>query len=201
MKRVHIVKSLSILFVIIVAGSGTVFGQLQNLKQGDSIRISAPTLADSLLYGTLDSYDTNWILMMDIDTADPQRIYLQNISSLEFAHEKSRAGKGTLIGAGAGALLMGMVGLLSYKSCNPERDPGDFEWFSCSSLNFSRGELFLGGAALGLLPGALIGAIIGSTEKYTKWQNIDLGNASSKGPSVLNLNVRLDQQVRGLSVQ
>lgn len=90
--------------------------------------------------------------------------------------EVSRAQKrNTLSGMAVGAVIGG-AGLASvgYLTAGDEPECGE-DGFLCGIGYLDREAMLLGGASVGILAGALIGAIIGSHTYSDQWQRVDLG--------------------------
>lgn len=146
------------------------WAQVKRVNIGDVVRISAPSVSDSLILGSVYSITSNMIrLTTDSINHVWTDIPLDAIEQLELQKKVGKTGRGALIGAGVGGFLIGMITMASYEPCT--REPG--EWFGCI-VEFSRGELFLLGAALGGASGALIGAVIGSFKKTLIWKEVQL---------------------------
>ena len=76
------------------------------------------------------------------------------------ARKKGRIGKGILAGAGVGIVLGAVVGALTYKP-PPPCPPKGF----CLNLDFGPGFDAIGGVAIGLPIGILIGGLVGSARQ------------------------------------
>ena len=85
-------------------------------------------------------------------------IRLENVNYLKF-QKKGKKGKSTLIGGAVGFGLGGLIGLITYSPCSSS---GGF------CVDLGPGASALGGGILGLIPGLIIGRIVGGKTKSTQ---------------------------------
>ena len=192
MKRQSKVQSgsLMLLLVILMGDITPVSAQFNRLKTGERVKITAPTVSDRDVKGTviLSSRDITGIRVRGDST-----IYISNdlIKKLAISRGKKRnTAKGATIGVVTGAFVLGVATAASNKSC------GDDEW---CILEFSDGEAFLLGAGVGGLLGAAVGAAIGAATSSDDWipipidmtvQKVPYG-ANNPGRSVPSLRIRI----------
>ncbi len=138
--------------------------QIKGIGVGDRIRISAPSISDSLITGQVDSMAQDIVRVTNKSPKYSQtEILLDTIEQLELRKEVRQAGRGALVGGGIGALTIGVIVMASNEPSDPD------EW---CIIEFTPAEAFLVGAAIGTVSGALIGAAIGSSKKTMKWKKI-----------------------------
>lgn len=159
-------KSMMVLFVLCVGFLlEAASAQIKGVNEGDLIRVTAPSVSDSLITGEVRSVTQKIVrITKERLTHSWTDIPIGDIEQLEIRRVVRKTGRGALIGGGVGAFTLGFVTLASNKHCDP-----DDNW--CIEF-FTDGEAFLVGAAIGLLPGVLIGAAIGSGTKDEKWKKI-----------------------------
>ncbi len=129
---------------------------------GARVRVSAPTVAERPLLGTVVALEVDTLIVDARGYAHPLALPLASLAWLEVSRgQKSR----TLKGAGIGFLVGGAAGLATAAIwCAIDCDAGD----PYTGLVY---------AALGVLGagvGALTGAIIGSTIKVDRWLDVPL---------------------------
>lgn len=156
------------LFVYSFCIAGTALAQIKGVNEGDQIRITAPSISEDKITGIV--IDTSLISIIRISKENYHYpnpkwidIPLVTIEQLEVWKEARRTGRGALVGAGLGGFTMGIIVMASNEPCETD------EW---CFIEFSNGEAFLMGTIVGILPGAFIGAIVGSTIKTEKWKRI-----------------------------
>lgn len=99
--------------------------------------------------------DTSGVFTCGNSEKNEVRLAFDEVKRIDYIDHGTGAAYGMLIGAGSGALIFLLAGSSEQKS-----QKGTF------SISFSPGDLALGGAILGILPGLLIGAAIGHTQHY-----------------------------------
>lgn len=110
------------------------------------------------LQGTVEDASGDTLRLRAVGDGTPLAVPVEAIRRLQVsAGQKGSAGRGALIGAGAGGLLGGVIAFADTSHCK--------EW-----CIISPGTAFVGGFALGALPGALVGALIGSGIKTERWR-------------------------------
>ena len=135
--------------------------QVDKLKKGDHVRIIAPSISIEQITGDVNEVTDRGIIL----TGSPSEISFNDIEKLEVGKKSSRILQGTLIGGATGGLLLGTISMATNEPCS------DDEW---CFFEFSDGEAFLLGAAVGALPGLLIGGIVGSTIEGYNWKTIQI---------------------------
>lgn len=147
--------------------SGTATAQIKGVKEGDQIRITAPSVSDNKITGIILNISKSMIRISNENYQYPELkwidIPLESIDQLEVRKTVRKTGRGALVGAGIGGVTLGILTMASNEPCEPD------EW---CFIEFSDGEAFLMGAALGGLAGALTGAIVGSTIKTVGWKQV-----------------------------
>ena len=134
---------------------------------GARVRISAPTVAESPLLGTVVALPADTLIVDALDYADPLALPLASLARLEVSQgQESRtlntlkgAGFGSLIGVGAGLATVGILCAIN----------GD-----CDADDPYTGMAFVVFGALGLAVGAPTGAIIGLTKEVDRWVDVPL---------------------------
>ena len=129
------------------------------VKVGDRVRVTAPDQALSKYTGTLTG------VYRDTLTLDTLHVPLQSVTRLEVSRgQKSKTGKGALIGAGVGFAAGAITGLAfcarGTSSCESDTDYTGLA------------VLILGGG--GALLGAGLGAGVGSSVKVDRWEDVPL---------------------------
>lgn len=149
--------------------------QSDRLKNGDRIKISAPSVNKKAITGIV-------IMRSDTDTAiqinKDSTYYITNslIENLWVSKGKKRnTGKGARIGAISGGLILGIAAAAT----NTEPQPCDF---MCGPM-FSNSEAFAIGAVAGILGGSAVGAIIGSVSHTDRWERLPVNVSVGVQPS------------------
>ncbi len=147
-----------------------------SIAPGDTVRVTAPSMDMDDSIGTVAALETDTLTVKVEERADALYVPLADITKLEVRHgQRSRAGKGALIGLGVGAAA-GVT--LAFVACAGK------ECYSDS--NDATGVVALIFGAGGALLGAGIGAIIGSSIKTDRWESVPLDNIRvSLTPSTL----------------
>ena len=137
--------------------------QVPPIETGSRIRVTAPALGVDKLVGTSVEADATRIRVQADDQASPMTISLTDVTRLEVSQgQKSRVGRGALIGLGVGAGVGAVLGfVLGSEACI---DSGS----TCPGF----GALVVGGG-LGIL-GAGVGAGIGALIKSERWEEVPL---------------------------
>ncbi len=130
---------------------------------GARVRVSAPTVAERPLLGTVVALEVDTLIVDARGYAHPLALPLASLAWLEVSRgQKSR----TLKGAGIGFLVGGAAGLATAAiAC---AIAGDCYDDSLTGLVYA----YFGG--LGAVVGALTGAIIGSTIDVDRWVDVPL---------------------------
>ncbi|PKD45172.1 hypothetical protein [Rhodohalobacter barkolensis] len=149
----------------------TAWAQVNNINVGDRVRISAPAAQTKTLYRKTLFGTVNNITPEEIYLLSNNEYFIIPFNSIRRIHvstgKKRNTGKGALIGLSSGALLGGMISLVTYEECD------DSEPFGCW-LDFSKGESFvLGAAALGL-SGLVLGTVLGAIIKTDRWHRLPI---------------------------
>ena len=138
---------------------------------GARVRISAPTVAESPLLGTVVALPADTLIVDALGYADPLALSLASLARLEVSQgRESRtlntlkgAGVGSLIGVGAGLATVGILCAIN-----------DTDTWDCDFDDPYIGLAFAVYGTLGLAIGALTGAIIGSTKDVDRWVDVPL---------------------------
>lgn len=131
---------------------------------GDRIRLLAPTLGAEEREGILGGLSRGQVLIKESKNGPILSVSAAQVTRLDVWRPgtETQAGKGALIGAIAGGVIFGVGGFYATKC------PG-----SCS-----QGEYLSGAGALLAIPGsgvgALVGALVGRSEKRMGWQPVRL---------------------------
>lgn len=161
-----------------------VWAQIQGVSKGNIVRISAPTISDTLITGKVDSVGTDFVHVSQ-DSSGYLLIPLDAVDQMQLQTIKSKTRQGALVGAAVGAMILGTMSLASNDTCGPD------EW---CIIQLSGGESFLVGAAVGLLPGAFIGGFIGTGMKEVTWETIDFTLSEQATASI-----RLSTEMPGIT--
>lgn len=169
------IKLLSLLLLISLCSISYADAQINRLEIGDRVRVTAP-FVDPMerIKGTVSEMSGSVLVLSKRDSL----IYISDslIQNLEVSTGKKRViGRGLLIGAVATTVLFGATAAIINNSCGP----GDND---CSVAK-SNGAAFVSGGAVGLLSGAVAGAITGFFIKIDNWErtpvHVALGVAQS----------------------
>jgi hypothetical protein len=131
---------------------------------GDLVRVTAPSLDLDKGVGTVAALETDTIVVQVGERVDALHVPLADVKKLEVQRgQQSRADRGVLIGAGAGAAL-GVITALTLCA-------GDKCSLDSSDLTGLTAVFFgVGGAGIG----ALIGSSIGSNVQTDRWEEVPL---------------------------
>lgn len=159
------VASSSGLLLVVLAANLSAQDELP-LELGDRVRISAPTIQHDPFVGTVVSMDVeSWSLDVEGRT-ELLVLPLNDMKKLEVSHgSTSRAGRGAIIGGSIGFVVGAVLGYGLIEVVNLSNESGG----DVSSV--------LGAAVGGVivaLPGAGIGALIGSLNKVDRWEDVPL---------------------------
>jgi len=128
---------------------------------GQRVRVWAPNPT----VGTLIRADSAvFVLVTDArDTVTRSRRVVRRTDISQGRHR--RTGEGAMIGAGLGGFLGGILGAAAYDKpdCDPQAD------LFCMDFGPA---LIVGGAAIGVVSGAVIGAAIGSQTHAERWTRV-----------------------------
>lgn len=163
-KKINILCRISFLLLYASFSFSRVHAQTEGVKEGDRIRVTAPTVESGKIKGTVSSFTSEMLMVSVKDTT----LFIPNISirKLEISTgQKRNTGKGAIIGAVSGGLILGIVSVATNKPCRE----GDWCFFEMSD-----GEAFGFGALAGALGGAANGAIIGTFIKTDRWKEVPL---------------------------
>jgi len=134
------------------------------IDPGDRVRVTAPSLDLDKDVGTVASLVADTFVVEMEDRADALDVPFSHVTRLEVHRgQKSRAGAGALIGAGAGAATGLTVALVSCAGDECHLDGSDVT-----------GAVVLVLGAGSALAGAGLGALIGTAIKTDRWQLVPL---------------------------
>ncbi len=158
------VMSVFLLALVLASPSVAVAAQQTPVTPGARVRISAPSVAENPLLGTVVALPADTLIVDAPGYADPLALPLASVARLEVSQgQESRtlkgAGIGSLIGAGAGLASAAIACAIT----------GD-----CDSGDPYTGLVYLSLGVLGAAAGALTGAIIGSTKEVDRWVDVPL---------------------------
>jgi hypothetical protein len=150
--------------------------QVSRLEIGDRVRVTAP-FVDPMerIKGTVSEMSGSVLVLSKRDSV----IYISDslIQNLEISTGKKRVmGRGLLIGAVTTTVLFGAISAIRNDQCS-----------SNCSLVRSNGDAFVSGGTVGLLSGAVAGAITGFFIKIDNWERtpvrVALGVALGVAPT------------------
>ena len=134
------------------------------IDPGDRVRVTSPSIDLEQDVGTVASFKADTIVVEMEDHADALDVPLSHMTKLEVHRgQKSRAGTGALIAAGAGAATGVTVALASCAGSKCYSD-GSNVW----------GAVVLVLGAGGALASAGLGALIGGAIKTDRWEYVPL---------------------------
>lgn len=130
---------------------------------GAKVRVSAPPVVEKRVVGFVVLLDRDTLVLNVEGRAEPLTVPLASVSVLEVHRgRKSRVGRGALIGLAVGAGGGAIIGALATSdSCLFDPDP-------CPAAGAGAGALFF------VLPGTVIGAIIGALTRTDRWETVPL---------------------------
>jgi hypothetical protein len=130
---------------------------IERLERGDSVRLTAPVLADTVITGEVYHVDPGAILITQADTQALRTVRIRDIQTLE-RQMKGPTASGVLGGLVGGAALGAGVSALAL---------GEAEgWEGLGHV------LLIGGAGIG---GAVIGYFVGSALSWdARWYEVEL---------------------------
>lgn len=189
-KKINILRSTLFLLLFASFSFSQVYAQTEGVKEGDRVRVTAPTVKSGKIKGTVSSLSSEVLLVSVKDTI----IFIPNesIRKLEISDGKKRnIGKGAIIGGISGGVFLGIVSLATNEPCKE----GEWCFFEMSNR-----EAFGFGALAGALGGGLNGAIIGTFIKTNRWKKVPVSvsinriksaNSYLAGEPVLSIRVSL----------
>ncbi|UCC84509.1 MAG: hypothetical protein JSW46_06165 [Gemmatimonadota bacterium] len=151
-------QNLLLVAAFVLTASVDLFAQQEPpVAPGDRVRVTAPTIDPDTFVGTVVAMGADACVLEVEGHAGPLPLPLASVTSLEVSRgQKSR----TLWGAGIGLVAGGAAGA----AIGSASSRGD-EWSGLGTLAYAAG-----GAWLGLLFGAAIGAVI----RTERWEVVDL---------------------------
>ncbi len=167
------IRTLSSVLVIALAAAADLAAQQDTLVvPGARVRVTAPTVAENHLVGTVAAVDADTLVLgvnHGTSSCFGQGVTIMKLSipfasmtSLEVSRgKKSNVGKGLGIGFLAGAALGAAIGFAAGD------DPPGF-------LAFSSEQKAAAGAILGSLAGGVIGGVVGATGPSERWETVPL---------------------------
>jgi hypothetical protein len=148
------------------ARSQTPAGLVGSIAVGSKVRLLAPTAMQGTIEGTVMTTDAE-SLLIGVDGRGPARVSRNAITRFEIAFGRRRHTRtGLIIGAAAGALVVGVIAAIPKDEACP---PGEPTTQSCLD---DRSVLL----ALGLPACAAEGAAIGALIKSDRWLPVPLEN-------------------------
>lgn len=177
--------SANILFIALFLSLGfssSTVGQTSPLQVGDRVRVTAPFL-DPLdrIKGTVSEMSGPVLVLSNKDSL----IYISDslIQSLEISTGKKRVvGRGFLIGAVVGTMVLGSISAIRNDRC-VLGESGCF-------LDESNGDAFISGGTTGLVVGSVAGAIAGFFIKIDRWERVPVFLAMDFAPASSYINPR-----------
>ncbi len=142
---------------LLLTTSSPLAAQEAPVEPGARVRVTAPDLGINKYTGMLEGVEGDTLVV------DTLRLPLASVTRLEVhSGQKSRAGRGALIGAAAGVVSGAIIGAVACSG-------------SCLGEAGSRPAV---GAALGaialVLPGLLVGTVAGALIKTDRWEDVPL---------------------------
>lgn len=167
MKRVY----LKFLSMALIWGLPNILSaQINTVDPGDKVRVTYKIVSLSRTVGHLQ-HITNDTLHLE-KKASTLKLPLASIQRLDISTgKKTRRGRGALIGAVTGGLILGVISLSS--TGNNSSDSDDPWGFNEIEL-FSPGGFFLIGFGIGAAGGAMIGLTVGDLIKTDIWEPVPL---------------------------
>jgi hypothetical protein len=142
------------------------FAQTTELHEGDYVRVMAPIVSSDTLEGEITLMDFDRIIISH--HKNQREIPWLAMSMLEIRTSHRNTGKGALIGAGTGGIILGLLLLSDSGTCNSDEE-------LCLEL-FTPAEGFLVGLVLGGIIGVLPGLIVGDMIVTHEWVSSDLSD-------------------------
>jgi hypothetical protein len=137
------------------------------ISVGRKIRLEAPTVFQGAVQGTVIATDDS-SLLINTEQQMPLRVSRQAVTRLEVVVGRRRnARKGLIIGAAAGAALVGLVAATPKDSLCPPKELDVQECLDARSLFLTAGVPIL----------ALEGAGIGALIKSDRWSSVPIDKA------------------------
>lgn len=140
----------------------TAVAQIEGVREGDRVKISAPVVTSGNIIGTVSTLENSFFTVVEKDTIFT--VDYGSIRSLKISEgEKLAIGKGALIGGLGGALTVGMISLATNESCDED------EW---CLFEFTGPQAFGIGALVGGLGGMAAGAFVGAFITIDRWKKV-----------------------------
>lgn len=154
---------LVVAFLFVVILQSPIKAQISNLDAGDRIKIYAPSIENSTIFGTIYELTSSAIYLHSSEHS--LMVPYNSIERLElYMGEKRKTGRGALIGLTSGAFLLGTISVLTDDGCSGKDN----------CLVLSDSELFIIGAVIGGAVGLVVGTIAGYATKRERWKEIPL---------------------------
>ena len=140
------------------------FGQSSSIKEGDRIKVNAPTIAYKPIVGQVTEISPSLIVIKT--KRNTYKIPKGSIREVAVSTGRKRnGGKGLAIGAGAGFVAFGIIGLATHQPCDRE---GIYNIAPC----FSAGEAALLIGTGGAIIGGIVGLITGLSSESDRWEKV-----------------------------
>ncbi len=164
------IRTLSSVLVIALAAAADLAAQQDTLVvPGARVRVTAPTVAENHLVGTVAAVDADTLVLGVNHGTSSLAIPFASMTSLEVSRgKKSKAGLGAIIGAPIGLVAGALIGYAA------SGGGGTFPLGEGLERLEEGGDAMAAGALLGGLTGGLIGALIGSSIKVDRWETVPL---------------------------
>ena len=146
-----------VLVALFVATSSPLAAQEAPVEPGARVRVTAPDLGINKAIGVFEAVEGGTLVVGTL------RLPLASVTRLEVHRgQKSRVGRGALIGAAVGAGSGAIIGAIAFSgSCIDNPD-------GCPAAGAAIGAIFLG------LPGLLVGTVVGALSKTDRWEAVPL---------------------------
>lgn len=144
--------------------------QIDRLHEGEKVRIYAPSLSSSRIVGTVGELSQDTVKIVTEKSILP--VSIKTIEELSISRDKkNNAGRGALIGASSGGVILGVAAVISNDLKNPcEPLPG----YLCGSVEWRDSKNLLKEIFFGILGGAAAGALIGAAIPTERWEKKSL---------------------------
>lgn len=149
-------------FLFIIIFVPDTYAQIDQLRVGDRVRITAPLVQSSKIKGFVTELDKS-VLVLSVNGSS---FYISEslIQNLETSNGKKRVvGRGLVMGAVAGTMMFGLLASFTNNACGFSED--------CILAN-RNGEAFLSGATAGLIIGGVAGSVAGFIIKVDDWERV-----------------------------
>ena len=155
---------LLLLIILLVVSPVHLLGQQIGIREGNRVKLDVPSMSNNKFVGIVSELsDSTLVLRSGYYT---YMIPFESIDKVSVSAGKRRhVGRGAALGLLGGAALGGMIGFISYEPCTEEG------FMACFLRPESSTDAAMMGSILGIVPGTLIGMLIG-LRKTDHWEKI-----------------------------